>query len=182
MQREADMLETAKMYMRGETQAHIASIIGVSPSQIKYDIKMMIIRWRKEADRNIDERKAEELAKINNLEYEYWAAWKESQKIVRTKTVTSYAKRTSPDGVDVTLEPVGIQEIKLKQTRQTGDPRFLEGVLRCIEKRLRIFGIEDTSSKLQKVALAGGGEDGEVVIRVVFDEKPPADEAKNAQL
>ncbi len=153
IERERDLVEVAALYLRAETQESIARIISgkyypdnpLSRQQIGYDIRTIIKRWRKDAVRDISERKAEELARIDALEREYWDAWERSQKNAETDTVM--------DG------PKGKTLISKKEG-QVGDPRFLEGVYRCIDKRCEILGLNAPT----KLAGVGDKEDKDAFI------------------
>ena len=41
IQRERDLLEISSLYLRGITQAEIASQLGVSQQQVSYDLKIL---------------------------------------------------------------------------------------------------------------------------------------------
>ena len=75
-QRERDLATIAEMYCQRALQVDIAAKLGVSQQQISYDLRIIRKRWQKSAIRDFDMHRAEELAKIDNLEMEYWRAWK----------------------------------------------------------------------------------------------------------
>lgn len=118
----------AEMYLRGVLQANIAIELGVNQSTISRDLKALQKEWLNSALVNIDEAKGKELAKIDNLEREYWDAWKRSQENAETRTTTT--------------GPAGTATEVFKEEGQTGDPRYLEGVYRCINKRCEILGLD----------------------------------------
>lgn len=129
---ENDRQKVTSLYIRGKTQADIAQEIGVSREQIAYDLKVIQQRWRQDTARDLDADKARELAKIDELERTYWQAWESS---LAEKTTTS-AKRigAGADGV--------VTETTLKRELRDGNPAFLEGVLKCIERRSRLLGLD----------------------------------------
>lgn len=139
IQRERDLAIVSSMYLRGTTQQAITDRLNedfypeqpLTRQMITYDIRVLIKRWQKSAFRDIDQRKAEELAKIDNLEIEYWVAWERSQR--DAETVTNDI--TEVDGKFISRE-------SKKREGQTGDPRFLTGVQWCIQKRCDILGID----------------------------------------
>ena len=126
IQREKDLVETERRYIRGETQAVIAADIGVSQRTISSDIKEIMKRWRKDTAFDLDDMKNRELVKINNLEMTYWEAWQQSCEDAETLTA-----RTTPRGAEKTKQLKG----------QSGNPSFLSGVQWCINKRCEILGI-----------------------------------------
>jgi len=75
--------------------------------------------------------KAKEIAKIDRLEREYWNAWLRSLK--DAEMIMEKAVETA-------------SEIRKEATQtargQSGDPRFLQGIQWCIDKRCKIIGID----------------------------------------
>lgn len=130
-QREKDLAYTAKKYCEGVIQAEIADELGVTQATISNDLNELRSRWLASSIRDFDAARAEELAKVDNLEREYWEAW----------------KRSCEDAETVTEKIVGDTKNKRgEKTRrvegQAGDPRFLAGVQWCIERRCKILGID----------------------------------------
>jgi hypothetical protein len=134
-QRERDLERTADMYCRGFKHSDIAREIGVSRTQIVYDLKEIRSNWLTSQVRDFNEAKEEELKKLDALEQEAWDAWRRSQ-TERTRTVT---EKTEGDSSG---------RIKAQQTKETGygDPRFLTVVQSCIDKRCKILGVEAPKS------------------------------------
>ena len=85
-QREKDLEKTSELYLKGHSQYEIARVIGVSRTQITYDIADLQKRWLERSMMNIDERKAEELAKVDRLEAEYWKGWEDSRRPTKAST------------------------------------------------------------------------------------------------
>lgn len=137
MQREKDLVLTAEMYLKGSTQMAIAKEIGVSQAQISLDLKELVGRWKDKAEMAINERKAEELAKVDQLEMEYWTAWAASCKPTKISTSQATTAGANPG-----------KTVSKKEVTSAGDPRFLQGVAQCIEMRCRILGLH-APTKLQ---------------------------------
>jgi hypothetical protein len=125
---EQDRAMVARLYLQGKTQADIAAQLNLSRQQIGYDLKAIQTEWREKRFRDIDQMKADQLAKIDNVEAEAWAAWIRSQQ----DKIVSVAERTIDDGEK--------SKTSMRKEGQAGDPRFLERVCWAIEQRLRIFG------------------------------------------
>jgi len=132
-QREQRLADVARLYLTGQTQAAIGRQLGVSQNQISYDLRIVRERWLASSIRDFDELKAQELAKIDQVEAEFWAAWERSQ---RVKQVTSTKRK---EGKDASTE-AGVTK-----QEQAGDPRMLDGVLKCINKRCEILGLNAPS-------------------------------------
>lgn len=139
-QAERDRLEIARMYLRGLPQQEITDYLNkeyysadpLSRQQISYDIRLIIERWVKASINHIDQRKAIELAKIDQLEITYWDAWERSQQPLKSKVIEG--RGTTEEGKTVK------QTVKTEE--RVGDPRFLDGVMKCIERRCAILGID----------------------------------------
>ena len=73
-----DRVEIARLYLEGWPQWQIGEKFGFSHQQISHELKAIRAEWRAAAVRGFDEAKARELAKLDNLEREYWEAWQRS--------------------------------------------------------------------------------------------------------
>src|SRR5581483_4024403 len=76
----------AERYLRGETQWEIARTLGVSQGQVSRDLKAIRQEWLNSSVCNFNELKAREIAKVDELERTYWAAWEESKKTREVST------------------------------------------------------------------------------------------------
>lgn len=132
-QQERDRREIARLYLQGMYQTDIAERLGLSQSTVSRDIQVLIDEWKIERVYDINEAKARELAKVDNLELEYWEAWHRSQE--NAEKEIKKAKGTAKGGT-------ANQEIQKISEGQTGDPRFLSGVQWCIERRCLILGVD----------------------------------------
>ena len=91
--------------------------------------------WQMSAIANLDQRKRIELAKIDNLEREYWQSWLTSG---GSAGVTKTVETITSDGSEKAKEG-GKSSTKIWE--ETGDVRYLSGVQWCINKRCEILGI-----------------------------------------
>lgn len=153
-QAERDREEIARMYLRGETQQAITDYLNrtyysaspLSRQQISYDVRLLIERWVKSSVNHIDQRKAIELAKIDRLENEYWDAWirsKENAEVEITEQIGTRQKQKTvkDEPQEITIIPERVKKYK-RVEGQSGNPAFLEGVLKCIAKRCEILGLD----------------------------------------
>lgn len=156
-QRERDRAFVAELYLKGETQAAIARALAarfypgeppLSQRQISYDIEALHKLWVKTQIHNVDQLKARELARIDKLERTYWAAWERS--LLDAETVTEKGK-----GRGAGRTPVRPSQFEktVQRRGQAGDPRFLQGVQWCIERRCAILGLEQ-----KKIDLTSDGK------------------------
>ena len=130
-----DRRKVADLYLKGWIQADIATEIGMSQKTVSNDIKALQKDWLNSALVDFNEAKSQELAKIDRLEREYWQAWERSCEDAETITEKARASKGSdrPDSVEKTKQAKG----------QAGDPRFLSGVQWCIERRCKMFGLDE---------------------------------------
>jgi hypothetical protein len=72
---EARRSRVASLFLRGcKRQVELAQRLGVNQSTVSRDLKVINERWKAAAVRDLDEAKAQELAKLDELEQEYWQA------------------------------------------------------------------------------------------------------------
>jgi hypothetical protein len=120
----------------------------------------------------IDERKRIELAKIDNLEMEYWNAWKRSCEKATTETtrLQGHPAITVDGGQPAAPKTDKLEKISRVED-QAGEPKFLAGVAWCINKRCEILGLD--YQKPPKLFDQEGVK--EVTVKVVYEQKEPAD-------
>jgi hypothetical protein len=141
-----DREEIARLYLQRWTQAEIGQKLGLSRQQVGYDLGALRQEWLQSSLLDFTARKAEELARIDRLEREYWDAWDASKRERETST-TEQTRDDDGQRVKAAIRKVG----------QTGDPRYLAGVERCIEQRAKILGLNaPTETRLT-------GKDGQAV-------------------
>lgn len=129
-----DRLLIAEWYCQGVPQHEIADRLGtVSREQVKYDLAAIHAEWAAKRDRLLDEHKAEQLAKIDVMEREYWAEYLRSKepfkRTVKHAESAKDEKQPQPTRAVVTTE------------ERLGDPRYLDGARWCIEQRCKILGL-----------------------------------------
>lgn len=123
--------KVAARYVRGEAQWQIARAFEVDQSTISRDLAAIRKEWLASAVRSMDEVKARELAKIDATEEQAWRAWTRSQE-------PAEVLRARINGGTSTTEKVS--------KGQAGDPRFLEVILKCVEKRCQILGVYEAGA------------------------------------
>lgn len=131
LQRERDRENAARLALEGCTHANIAVRLGVSRQQVDYDLRIMVRRWRQAATEDVASAKARELAKIDNLEGAYWAAWQRSLRPRETKRSKRIVTNVARD------------EASIETTERDGNPAFLAGVMACIERRCKLLGLDE---------------------------------------
>jgi hypothetical protein len=124
-----DRAETAKLYIQGWPQHEIAAKVGVTREQITYDLARIREEWVRQAQASMGELVARELAKLDRIEAEAWAAWERSRRNrerKRTKKTTG-----ARDQLEAAVE----------SEERDGDPRWLAEVRECVAQRCKLLGI-----------------------------------------
>lgn len=121
----------AEVYLRGgNTHTETGVMFGVSRATIARDITKIKEEWREAREHDVDLAITIELKRLEIIEAQAWDQWERS-KLAAEKTKSS---RTNKDGVDT-------QHKQVETINQCGDPRYLNVVLTCIEKRSALLGL-----------------------------------------
>jgi transposase-like protein len=117
----------AERYLRGDYQSAIARDLGISQQQVSYDLKAIRAQWLASSVRDFDAAKAQELARVDEVERAAWAGWTRSQK-----------------DKEIEFEEEGPKGSRSgnRKEGQSGNPAFLQVILSCISKRCEILGLD----------------------------------------
>lgn len=86
--------------------------------------------WRQSAVAEIEVGQAKQLAKIDAVEVEAWAAWERSKgQVEETETERQANGETTK------------QSARVKKQTRDGDPRWLTVIQSCIDQRCKILGL-----------------------------------------
>lgn len=133
--REVELASTvAHMYCRGYSLVDIAKALRLSANQVNAILSGIREMWREAAVSEFSERVQLELKKLDYLETMYWEAWEQSKKAAEEVTTEE----------EIESEREGIQRRQQRKQMRTppGDPRFLDGVRWCIERRCQLLGLD----------------------------------------
>lgn len=154
-QREKDLIDLERMTLHCWTQQKMTDWFNenrpytLTRQTIINDQKVILERWRAEVMDYAKQAKEIELKKLANLEAEYRAGYERSlrdeQKMTQEKTDTPGARGR---GKTTT------KAIVTKAARD-GSPVWLEGIIKCIEKRCKLLGID--APDRTEITGAGGG-------------------------
>src|SRR5713101_3874098 len=107
--RETDLVEMAKEYLRGVSQKTMSEIYKLSQTQVCKDIKEIHSRWKTRDPDALQVIKGRELARIDALEKEFWDAWDASKKprevSLNEKNLLPGTPNRGPDGVETVPTP-----------------------------------------------------------------------------
>jgi hypothetical protein len=132
--------QVVELYLRGFTQAAIGGQLGVDQATVSLDLAAVRQRWAEGNGERLAEWRNRELARIDAIEAEHWAAWRRSQRPRRaTRAGTPYPEGGGPDGQPAPSN----QEASVEEGTRAGDPRFLAGVQWCVEARCKVLGLAE---------------------------------------
>lgn len=126
----------AELYLKGQSQTSIAQELGVVQSQISYDLNAIREEWKAARIRDFNEAQEIELSKIDNMEREYWEAWERSKQVKTRKS-----KKIKGQAVADRSTPRDVETTDTTEERN-GDPRYLQGVQWCIDRRIELLGLQ----------------------------------------
>lgn len=128
-QRQQHIATVESLYLSGQSQADIGKEIGVSQQQVSKYLRKLQAAWLARLGEGLESVKGRELARLDRLEREYWRAWERSQQDAET-----VKQKVNGKG-----ETAKVQAEKSTKG-QSGDPRYLQGIMGCIEMRVKIVG------------------------------------------
>lgn len=136
----ARMMIISEYYLAGASIEEIASKLKSNSRIVRKYLGQMEKEWQDRYLQNYNALKMRELAKIDTLEAIYYDAWERSKSPAQLRRLTSKG-----NGEDIIIE---------EERNQTGDPRFLEGIMKCVEKRIELLGLK-APIKITPTNLAG---------------------------
>lgn len=164
--RERDLIEIERRLVRGETQIEIGRALEMSTSQVSYDVAKIESRWRSAVVADLNVWKAQELAKIDELERTFWKAWAESLK----DKETTFTERTSGQSTEDAEKAEKAEKVRASVRREgsSGNPAFLDGVLSCVDRRIKLLGLDapirvDITEKVRAAAREMGVDEDDAV-------------------
>lgn len=140
-QKAKHLAEIAARYLKGESQSAIASALSIHQSTVSRDLKELRELWRDSAIRDFDELVAEQLAKIDVLEAEYWNAWENS-----LTTKENIRNESGENDKGPWTKTATMREVML------GNPAYLAGVERCVDQRCKLLGLDKPTKTCEDIA------------------------------
>lgn len=154
--------KVAEMYVQHYTYREIGAKLGISIGQVCQHMKIVVARWKDRAEVNVGHRIEEECKKLDVTEREARAAWEKSK--ADAKARSKVIEGVPGAGGSVTPRTVRVTE---HTEEQYGDPRYLEVILKCQERRAKLLGIDVTkvehSGEVEVTKIIYGGDPAEAV-------------------
>lgn len=133
--------QVAELTLKGHTQSEIAGRLGVTQPTVSNDLKAIRAAWRQASVRDFDAAFSEQLEMLTLVQREAWEAWERSKGPGHT-AVISGAGEGEPSKTRQTIK------------RQTGDPRFLEQVQKCLAASRALLGLAIEGDRRATIRLA----------------------------
>ena len=105
-----------------------AEFPDIDVHEVRRDLTCIRKGWHENSLRDLEKIRAEEIARYNKLEEEYWEGFDRSRR--------DKVERITEQGEE------GAYTRKVHRAGQAGNPKWLEGAERCAEKRDRLLGLE----------------------------------------
>jgi hypothetical protein len=122
----------AELYTLGWSQHKIAQDLKVSQQTISLDLKSLRAAWTENSMFSMNEAVGQQLGKLDLVEMRAWESFEIS---MRGQPVKVRGEDGEP------LDPVQYVPWEKVPAMFPGDPKYLEIVKDCVEKRCKIFGI-----------------------------------------
>ena len=138
---EADLVRVCHLYLSGETQESIATIINVSQGTVSNDLKLIRERWKHAYLADFNEIKNKTLARIDWLEIEAVEGYKRSQREEEMQVGTLVETvSTGSDEAGVKKAP-NKKTTKISRKKRDGSDKWFQTIRWCVEQRCQIFGL-----------------------------------------
>lgn len=143
---ENTLAHIAELYVKSMALRDIAQTCHIAVASL-HDVYLPALRarWREHADIDFAERVALDLAKLDQLEREYWRGWERS---LQKKATQKQSGRVQ------NKKDLHATEFEATTEELTGDPRFLDGIQKCLERRAKLIGY-DAEVKLRVLSPHG---------------------------
>lgn len=141
----------ARLYLHGKKIDEIARALNLTKTIVIRDLDYIRRVWMMSAIIDLDEAKSRELARLDELEATAWDAWQRSKTDKRSisRTTKDVPVRGGDDDTDYA------QQVEKRYTRdqRTGNVLYLEMVMKCIERRCKILGLDAPERSEMAMAL-----------------------------
>lgn len=166
-QRETDFIFCSDLFLRGYTYREISRLLNehnqkegrtytITAVGVYKNMQSLLVEWKKERMKNIDDYVTQELRKLDKMEVELWAAWEESKtgKLREKKRNSERARKVlnSDDPQDY----YGYDETTTESS--AGNPRFMDLLLNVQQRRAKLLGY-DAPVKMEIGGMRPNGDD-----------------------
>lgn len=112
------------------------------------DVQRLIKEWQEERLENTEDKITAELARIDFVIREAWAAWEKSKEDYDKKEKRAeFTPKRDKQGVTVAMDAIK-QYQKEAQERCYGNPKYLDVILKAMEQRCKLLGLSKTTMEV----------------------------------
>lgn len=187
----AEMLRVGELYLKKVPVIDICRQLGLNNTEFLRIMDRISVAWRRQGQFDAMQRVAEELAQLDRLQAMYEDAWERSKgkvtkthrKIVPAKDNTKRPNPPSnlrfmrqsvhdpvgdiPDGEEIPVEQKYVISEMTEDTEvQVGDARFLDGMLKCIDRRVKLLGLDSPEKMMVALSDQRGSNPGNTPMEV----------------
>lgn len=134
-----------KNYTYREIRLEVMKRLGLEQyalSTVKRDVDTLLQEWQENRLEDTDKKVTSELARIDLVIREAWEMWEKSKEDYEKKKGKQKGKPKFNDkGVQVGVLTT-YQEMQNEEYRAKGDARYLDIIIRCIERRCKLLGLD----------------------------------------
>lgn len=125
------------------------------------DIKKLLKEWQKERLENTEERVTIEIARLDLVIKEAWAAWDRSKEDYQKRSTTAiFEPKRNKNGIKITTQNIRQMQNEAIE-RCYGNPKYLDVILKAMEQRCKLLGLNKTALEVSAAT------NGQIEIRYV---------------
>lgn len=130
-------------------------------STVKSDVDTLLHEWQENRLDDTEKKITSELARIDLVIREAWEMWEKSkQDFEKKKGKQKGVPIFDEQGVQIKVKTT-FQEMQNEEYRAKGDARYLDIIIRCIERRCKLLGLDKETVDLN-------AQFGDGVLKVVY--------------
>lgn len=134
-----------KNYTYREIQAEVRKRLGLDTyalCTVKHDVDTLLQEWQENRLEDTDKKVTSELARIDLVIREAWDMWEKSKVDYEKKKGRQHGKPIFDEEGTQTGVKTSWQELYNEEFRACGDARYLDIIIRCIERRCKLLGLD----------------------------------------
>lgn len=153
-----------KNYTYREIRVEVMKRLGLkaySLCTVKSDVDTLLHEWQENRLDDTEKKITSELARIDLVIREAWEMWEKSkQDFEKKKGKQKGVPIFDEQGVQIKVKTT-FQEMQNEEYRAKGDARYLDIIIRCIERRCKLLGLDKETVDLN-------AQFGDGVLKVVY--------------
>lgn len=154
-QREADLELIARWALEGLSGLEITARLNtlrnrpddgfgytLTPQQVSLDLRRIEQRWQAAQIEHFDAARTRQLAELAHIKRTAWAEYWRSRETAETTVTEQIVAAASAVAGTTPPAPAGRQRAQIRKEGRLGDPRYLDTVLKCIEREAKLRGLD----------------------------------------